>query len=253
MERGFYSVAAGMLTGQKVVDVISNNVANVNTAGFKSQSTLQKSFGEYLLSRISSLSNIAKDNIGTGYYMTVNSGQTTDFSQGSLEQTGRTVDMAIQGEGFFVVQSDAYGQVLTRNGQFEINATGNLILPGVGNVLNSNGQPVTLNGSDFSLSSDGRILENGVATQSLYIANVGNKNDLKQVGTGFFQTQNGFQAAGQNTFTTVQGSIEKANTDMTTEMSQIISRQNNFQSCSQVLKIYDRINEISANQVGKIG
>src|SRR5665647_743422 len=107
MDRGFYSVAAGMLTGQKVVDVISNNVANVNTAGFKSQSTLQKSFGEYLLSRISSLSNIAKDNIGTGYYMTVNSGQTTDFSQGSLEQTGRTVDMAIQGEGFFVVQSDA--------------------------------------------------------------------------------------------------------------------------------------------------
>jgi len=253
MDRGFYAVAAGMLTGQKVVNVMSNNVANVNTAGYKSQTTLQTSFGEYLLSRISSSPNIAQDNIGAGSYMTVNSGQTTDFSQGSFEKTGRNVDMAIQGDGFFLVQSDAYGQVLTRNGQFEINETGNLVLPGVGNVLNSNGQPITLKGSDFSLSSDGKILENGVATQALYIAAVGNKNDLKQVGTGFFQTQNGFQAALPENFSIVQGFIEKSNTDMTTEMSQIIARQNNFQSCAQVLKIYDRINEISANQVGKIG
>lgn len=253
MDRGFYSVAAGILTGQKVVNVMSNNVANINTAGYKSQTTQQTSFGAYLLSRISASSNIAANDIGAGSYMTVNSGQTTDFSQGSLEQTGRTVDMAIQGQGFFVVQSDADGQVLTRNGQFEINETGNLILPGVGNVLNSNGQPVTVKGSDFSLSPDGKILENGVETQSLYIADVTNKNDLKEVGTGFFQAKNGFQQAGRETFTTFQGCIEKSNTDMTAEMSQVISRQNNFQSCSQVLKIYDRINEISANQVGKIG
>lgn len=253
MDRGFYSVAAGILTGQKAVNIMSNNVANVNTAGYKSQATQQTSFGEYLLSRISSLSNVAASNIGTGSYMTVNSGQYTDFSQGSLEKTGRNVDMAIQGDGFFLVQSDANGQVLTRNGQFEINETGNLILPGVGNVLNSNGQPVMVNSSDFALSFDGKIMENGVETQALYIANVLNKNDLKEVGTGFFQTQNGFQPAGANTFTTIQGSIEKSNTDMTDEMSQMISRQNNFQSCAQVLKIYDRINEISANQVGKVG
>ncbi|MGV8906010.1 MAG: flagellar hook-basal body protein [Acetobacterium sp.] len=253
MDRGFYSVAAGILTGQKAVNVMSNNVANVNTAGYKSQGTLQTSFGEYLLSRMSSAPNIAKNDIGTGSYMTVNSGQYTDFSQGSIEKTGRNVDMAIQGDGFFLVQSDAYGQVLTRNGQFEINETGNLILPGVGNVLNSNGQPITVTSSDFSLSSDGKILENGVATQTLYIATVTNKNDLKQVGTGFFQTQNGFQEALTENFSIIQGAIEKSNTDMTTEMSQIIARQNNFQSCAQVLKIYDRINEISANQVGKIG
>jgi len=252
MDRGFYSAAAGLLSGQKAVNVLANNVANVNTAGFKSQSTIQSSFSEYLISRLSSSNKIANPDIGKGAYMTVNSAQFSDFTQGSIEETGRGVDMAIQGEGFFLVQS-ASGEVLTRNGQFEVNENGNLILPGVGTVLNSNKQPITLTGSNFSLSSDGRIIQNGAETDALYIATVANKNGLTQVGNGLFQSLNGFQQAGTGVYSLIQGSIEKSNTDMTTEMSQIISRQNNFQSCAQVLKIFDRISEISANQVGKIG
>jgi len=253
MNRGFYSAAAGLLTGQKAVNVLANNVSNVNTAGFKNQSTIQSSFSEYLIARLSDSGKIANPDIGSGAYMTVNSAQFSDFTQGSIEETGRSVDVAIQGEGFFLVQSDTDGEVLTRNGQFEVNENGNLILPGVGTVLNRNKQPITLTGSDFSLSSDGRIIQNGAETDALYIATVADKNELTQVGNGFFQSPNGVLEAGRGIFKLIQGSLEKSNTDMTTEMSQIISRQNNFQSCSQVLKILDRISEISANQVGKIG
>jgi len=253
MDRGSYSAAAGMLSGQKAINVMSNNVANIATTGYKSQSTIQSSFGDYLISRMSTDPDIAKTDIGTGTYITVDAGQFTDFTQGSVEETGRSVDAAIQGQGFFVVQNATYGQVLTRNGQFELDQTGNLTLPGVGNVLNSAGQPINLKGSDFTIGSDGTITQNGVASGKLYIATVTNGTDLTQVGEGYFQSQNGFQAAQNGTYSVVQGSIEKSNVDMTKEMSEIISRQNHFTSCTQMLKIFDSIAEIAANKVGKLG
>lgn len=253
MERGFYSAAAGVLTGQKAVNVLANNVANVNTAGYKNQSTVQSSFREYLAQRINASGNGTQNPVGTGAYITVNERQTTDFSQGSFEDTRRNLDMAIQGEGFFLIQSDTQGMVLTRNGQFEMDQNKNLILPGVGKVLDQNQQPIVLENSNFSIGSDGKISQNGIETGSLYIATVADKNELTQTGIGFFQSQNGYQEGAAGSFSVLQGSIERSNTDMTREMSQMISRQNNFQSCSQILKIFDRISEISANQVGKIG
>jgi len=253
MERGSYSAAAGMLSGQKAINVLSQNVSNVNTAGYKSQSTIKGSFGEYLVSRMSMDPDIAQDGIGTGTYITVNDDQLTDFTQGSFQSTGRSVDAAIQGQGFFVIQNANYGQVLTRNGQFELDATGNLILPGVGNVLNSTGQPINLAGSDFTISANGTITQNGAEVGQLYIATVANGNDLTQVGEGYYQSQAGIQAAQNGTYSIMQGTIERSNVDMTEEMSNIIAMQNNFTSCSQMLKIFDTIAEIEANKVGKLG
>jgi flagellar basal-body rod protein FlgG len=253
MERGSYSAAAGMLSGQKAINVLSQNVANTSTAGYKSQSTIKASFGDYLVSRMSLDPEIAKDGIGTGTYITVNDDQLTDFTQGSFQSTGRSVDAAIQGQGFFVVQNANYGQVLTRNGQFELDAAGNLILPGVGNVLNSNGQPITLAGSDFTISANGTITQNGAEVGRLYIATVANSTDLTQVGEGYFQSQAGFQAAQNGTYSIAQGTLERSNVDMTKEMSDIIAMQNNFTSCTQMLKIFDTIAEIAANKVGKLG
>lgn len=253
MDRGSYSAAAGMLSGQKAINVLANNVANVTTAGYKNQSTIQSTFGEYLVSRMSTNPKIAQADIGPGAYITVNASQYTDLAQGIFETTDRSVDIAIQGQGFFVVQNDLYGQVLTRNGQFEIDQAGNLTLPGVGLILNSAGQPIKLTGSDFSVSNDGIITQNGAEVGTLNIATVQNQADLTQVGEGYFLSQNGFQAAQVGSYGILQGTIERSNVDMTKEMSELIARQSNFTSCTQMLKIFDRINEIASNTIGKIG
>lgn len=253
MDRGSYSAAAGMLSGQKAINVLANNVANVTTAGYKSQSTVQSTFGEYMASRMSTNPKIAQANIGAGAYITVNAAQFTDFTQGSFEETNRSVDMAIQGQGFFVVQNANFGQVLTRNGQFELDQQGFLTLPGVGQVLNTAGQPIQLAGSDFKVEADGSIVQNGVTAARLNIATVANNQTLTPVGEGYYQSATGFQPAQAQTFSVMQGMTEKSNVDMTNEMSDMIARQNNFTSCTQMLKIFDRISEIASNTVGKIG
>lgn len=253
MDRGSYSAAAGMLSGQKAINVLAQNVANVTTAGYKSQSTVQSTFGEYMASRMSTDPKIAQADIGAGAYITVNAAQFTDFTQGIFEATNRSVDMAIQGQGFFVVQNANFGQVLTRNGQFELDQQGFLTLPGVGQVLNTAGQPIQLAGSDFTVKANGTIIQNGAEVARLNISTVANGADLTQVGEGYFQSANGFQAAQAGSFNILQETIEKSNVDMAEEMSDMIARQNNFTSCTQMLKIFDKISEITSNTIGRIG
>lgn len=253
MDRGSYAAAAGMLSGQKAINVLAQNVANVTTAGYKSQSTVQSTFAEYMASRMSTNPRIAEADIGAGAYITVNAEQFTNFTQGIFETTHRSVDMAIQGQGFFVIQNANFGQVLTRNGQFELNQQGFLTLPGVGQVLNNAGQPIQLAGSDFTVNPSGAIIQNGAEVARLNISTVVNGADLTQVGEGYFQAVNGFQPAQAGSFNVLQETIEKSNVEMGEVMSDMIARQNNFTSCTQMLKIFDKISEIAANTIGRVG
>lgn len=253
MVRGFYAAAAGVFSQQKAFNVTSNNIANATTTGYKSQKTVESSFGEHLVSKMSSINNMSDKNIGPGTFMTVNISEHTDFTQGSLENTGRAVDMALNGEGFFLIKSHIYGEVLTRNGQFDIDEDGELILSGVGKVLNENKRSISVESSNFSVSPSGIISEDGDEVDTLYIANRKEGTELKNVGNGVFQSQNGFQHADSENYKILQGTIEKSNINMAKEMSDIIAGQSHYQSCTQILKIFDKINEICVNQIGKIG
>jgi flagellar basal-body rod protein FlgF len=252
MDRGFYSAAAGVLSQQKSFTTISNNIANAGTTGYKSQATVESSFGEHLVTRMKASGGAP--NIGPGSFMTVNSSEYTDYSQGNLESTGRSVDLAIQGAGFFLIESDTYGEVATRNGQFEINDEGYLVLPGVGKVLNEGGSPIELESDKFTVTSEGVILdEEGDEIDTLYIATEREGTKLTHVGNGVYQSDNGFQQAEPEEYKILQGTIEKSNINMAQEMSKIIAGQNQYQSCTQILKIFDSINQMCVNQIGKIG
>lgn len=253
MVRGFYSAAAGVLTQQKVIDTVSNNIANTMTTGYKSQKMIQGSFGDHLVSRMSSNLSVADPRIGTGSFMTVNPDVSTDFTQGQLEYTGRSVDMAIQGDGFFLVKTEKNGNVLSRNGQFELDKDGFLILPNVGKVLDKNMKEIKLPNSAFEVTADGIISNDGVGSTSLNISIGKTDSVLKKIGEDSFLSENGYQNAAAGSFRIMQRSIEKANVNLATEMSKIIASQSHFHSCTQILKIYDRINEMSVNQIARIG
>ncbi len=253
MVRGFYAAAAGVFVQQKSLNVISNNIANASTAGFKTQSTMESTFGDHLVSRLSSMENVSKKNIGPGSFMTVNNSEFTDFSQGNFESTGRTVDMAINGEGFFVVESETYGEVLTRNGQFEIDADGDLVLPGVGKVLGEGGGTINLEDSDFTVDTTGTIRVGNDEVGKLFIAAKGEETVLKSVGEGLFKSEDSYDQQDTANYAVMQSALEKSNINMAKEMSKIIAGQNQYNSCTQILKIYDGINEITVNQIGRVG
>jgi len=255
MVRGLYSAAAGVFTAQKSLNVISNNIANATTVGYKSQSTVESSFGEHLINRISELDSVAQNNIGPGAFITVNSSEYTDYTQGSMQSTGRSVDMAINGEGFFLVESETYGPVLTRNGQFEIDSEGDLYLPGVGKVLNDGEDTINLENSNFKVSPSGVITIDGEEADVLFIAKPSEETVLKSVGNGVYQAEEGggYDQAEEGTYMVMQGMLEKSNVNMAQEMSRIIAGQNHFNSCTQIIKMYDAINELTVNQIGRIG
>jgi len=254
MVKGFYAAASGLFSQQKAMNVISNNIANSTTAGFKSQATLESSFGDHLVSRLSSMDGGSSNNIGAGSFMTVNSSEYTDFTQGNLESTGRNVDMAISGQGFFLAESEANGPVLTRNGQFEIDADGELSLPGVGKVLNDGEDTISLESSDFTVSPTGVISVDGEEVDTLYVVAPNEDAILKSVGNGVFQCEDGaYSQAEAGTYTVSQGAIETSNINLAQEMSKIIAGQNQYNSCAQIIKMYDSINDLTVNQIGKIG
>ena len=253
MVRGLYSAAAGVFSQQKVLNVISNNMTNASTVGFKSQTTVESSFGEHLVSRLNSSDNDKNRTVGTGAFLTVNGAEYTDFSQGVIDGTGRAQDMAIQGEGFFLVESEEYGEVLTRNGQFELDEDGYLVLPGVGKVLNESKNSIQLKSSDFTVTGSGAILENGKETDTLYIGMQNEGAELERTGEGLYLCKDGYQKTEAESYQIVQEALEKSNTDIVREMSRIIAGQNNYQSCIQIIKMNDKINEITVNQIGRIG
>ena len=253
MVRGFYSAAAGVFGQQKSFNTIANNISNASTSGFKSQGTIESSFGDHLVARMSSDANMNEKNIGNGSFMTVNSTTYTDFSQGVLEETGRSVDLAIEGEGFFLIRTKTEGDVLSRNGQFEIDSDGELALLGVGKVLDGSKNPIGLKSIDFTVDKQGNLKEGETAAGTLFIAAQGDQEKLVSTGKGSYKSEADYVQATSGTFSIEQGALEKSNMNISQEMSKIIAGQNRYNSCSQILKIYDRINEMTVNQIGRIG
>lgn len=252
MVRGFYSAAAGMLSKQKSIDIISNNITSTDVAGYKNQSAVESAFADHLVSRVSASPKVMRGKIGTGSFITVNHGIHTDLTQGPLEQTGRSVDLAIQGQGFFLVRSDRLGDLLTRNGQAELDADGSLFIPGIGKVLDDRGREIKLKSADFTVGPEGRIFENGRETARLNIVRPRVGSELLKVGQGGLASTQGYERADSDAYNVMQAFVEKSNVNMARELSRIIAGQSHFQSCSQVLRIYDKINELGVNKIGSI-
>lgn len=243
MSRGFYALGSGILTQNRTLDTISNNIANSNTIGFKKDKVLTTSFGDMVVSRLDSqttaLGNVSMIN-------TV--GETaTDYSQGMLKNTGRTLDFAIQGEGFFAVQTDN-GMVYTRNGSLNIDSDGYLSLNGVGHVMGTNG-PIKLGTDDITADSSGKIYVDNKQVNQLAIYNFNNYANLENMGQGTFNAANPILQADANL---IWQSVENSNVDAAEEMTNMISAQRELQSCSQAMKMYDTIMGKAATEIGKL-
>ncbi|MFP4114751.1 MAG: flagellar basal-body rod protein FlgF [Spirochaetota bacterium] len=171
MLRGIYTGAAGMVVQQNRLDALSNNLANVDTTGYKRDTPIEKAFPELLLRRMSDdgVTQFPFRSFPIGSYDVapvvgrVGTGVETNeyytvFSQGSLKQTDNAFDLALEGEGFFVVDTP-YGERYTRNGSFLIGPEGMLVTKEGYPVLGEDG-PIELKLNNFVVDEDGVIYEN---------------------------------------------------------------------------------------------
>lgn len=240
MLSGFYTASSGMLVQQRNLNVISNNLANSQTTGYKSERLVTSTFDQEFLTRIEKNNT---EQIGVGSAVSLVDDVITNFNGSSLDETARPLDMAIVGEGFFNVQG-AERQYMTRNGNFNIDQEGYLVLKDVGRVLGQNGA-INLNGSfGFAVSSDGSIFdENGQYVDRLLITMPTEDANMLKYNNGLYSST---AVETLDNATVYQNVLERSNTDMNLEYTRLIEAQRAFTSCSTALRIVDQMNAKAA-------
>lgn len=249
MHTGFYTVASGMLTRQHELDTIGNNLSNMQTPGYRADRVVTSAFEMSLMKRYDKDGATVLGD-GTGYPITVVSDEVSDFSNGTINPTGRVLDMALSGEGFFNIQGQDGTTYLTRAGQFFVDDQGYLALPGMGRVLGQAG-PIQVKSENIVVREDGEIFgPDGAALGRLRITAPVDNTTLVKMGNGAYTAPQG--AADAQNVLVYQGSIEMSNVNMNQEMTNLIAVQRAFQACSSALQIIDGIDRKAATQIASI-
>lgn len=251
MFKGFYDLTSGMLTQTRNLDVIGNNMSNTATTGYKADRYADTTFDEVMMSRIGNKDKRGAAELGTTTsYKTILAEVRTDHTQGPLEMTGLPLDFAIEGTGYFAVET-AGGRMYTRNGSFRLDEQGFLYLPGQGRVLGTAGQPIYLGTDRIEADENGRIyVENGQQLGQIGVFNFADPVQmLQKTGEGMFQANGQPQAANA----TVHWKMtERANIDLVQQMADMMSCQRALQSASQLSKMYDQIMSKTATELGRV-
>lgn len=252
MQRGFYTAASGILTQQRVLDVLTNNMANLRTPGYRAGRVVTNTFDQELLTRIEGRNS---GYIGQGSIMRRVDEVLTKFDPSTLQQTERPYDMALNGVGYFNIQTEDGQQYLTRYGSFDIDEQNQLVLPGQGLVMGENG-PIVLTTSDFTVDSDGSIYDaRGQLVDKLLLTVPPEDTLIERAENGLFYTED--MAANvvvdAADIEVVQSRLETNNVDINQEYSLVMEAQRAFQSCSTALQIIDKIDQKAASQIAALG
>lgn len=249
MFKGFYNLTSGMLTHGRNLNVISNNIANVATTGYKADTFTAQPFDIEMYSRVGNKDKQYID-IGEQSYITAPSQLYTDYSQESFDATGEPLDFAIEGEGWFAVQAEE-GRFYTRAGSFSLDEEGYLTLPGLGRVLDEAGNEIFLMTDKLQCDNFGNIYseQDGLFVAKLGVFTFADGQQPEKNALGMFATD----AQPQNAVAVVHnGLLERSNVDWVQQMVRMISAQRAYQSAAQVTKIYDQLMTKSTTELGRM-
>jgi flagellar basal-body rod protein FlgF len=281
--RGLYTAATGAIVAQSNVDVISNNLANVNTSGFKRTLMQIESAPKTALFRDQIDPGQTGDNRTRGVAVHAAVGSLgfgsriydtpTVFEQGPIEQTGNSLDIALSGPGFLATKDAAGATHYTRGGSFIQNAQNQLVTPDGDTVMGANGQPITLDQGKTAVDLQGNVAVNGKITSQLAVVEVkvdktggvtangvdsgklavyefANLNNVRpQGGSKFVNYGPAPQAATQTTV--LQGSQEKSNANVVSSMVSLIANERWFDANEKMISTQDTELGLAISTVGK--
>ncbi len=239
MMKGFYTAASGIFVQQRNINVIGNNIANSQTPGFKTDRVVTSTFSQ-LVERIE---NRNKAIIGSESPVSFVDEVPVNLLDSSVEETDRPFDMTLIDEGYFNIagQDKTY---MTRNGNFDVDNEGYLILEGVGRVLGQNG-PIRIGTSDFEVMENGDVFSEdyNIYFGKLLITIPEEGTEVTKFNSGMFIAEE--TQVVQNP-QVVQYALERSNIDMNQEYTRLIEAQRALQACSNALQIVDTINSKAA-------
>lgn len=247
MIMSLYKAGTGMQVQSKKMDAVANNIANAGTAGYKADSVLTRSFSDIMFGEYNSSSGDIGRSIGglsPGVYTDT---VVTSFRDGSLKETGRISDLALQGNGFFSISSPG-GVFYTRSGCFNVDSNGQLITQEGYSVLGQNGA-VFVNPENFTVNEDGYIYSDGVLSDRLKIVNFEDTSSLLKRGDGLFSSTE--QPVDSENFKVKQKCLETSNVDVNREYINMLEIYRNHESNQRVIKMLDESLGKAVNDIGK--
>jgi len=232
------SAVIGLFRQQRRYELISNNLSNVQTPGFKKDAPVfHQIFSEALspsLTALSSDSEISQ----------------TLFSQGEIQRTGNLLDLAVEGEGFFKIKTPE-GIRYTRNGNFRLTPEGILVQSHGFPVLGKN-EEITLRGSKIEVEKDGTIKVDGENQSQLALVTFADLKGLRKEGKSLFRLETEQEEKAADGGQILQGVQEGSNVNSMEEMVQLIDALRSFEACHKVVQVQDEMNAKAVNDLAKV-
>ena len=258
MLKGLYTAYTGMVNEQNRMDILTNNLANASTVGFKKEGSTSQSFDSILTVKIKDqsvgLQNVQK--LGTNNPGVKIGENYTDYTQGSFRVTDNTYDLALAGDGFFTIEfTNKAGEtstMYTRNGQFTLNREGYLVTQDGDYVLDTQNRRIQLNTLlDSEIGSDGTITQAGRAVARIQVTDFEDYNYLEKYGETYYRPVEGAKTT-QADADVKSGYLEMANVQVVSEMVNLISITRAYESNQKIIQAYDDTLETAVTQLGRI-
>ncbi len=255
MIRGVYAAAAGMLAMLTRAQLISNNLANVDTPGYREDTLRLSTFPQQLMARLGAGGTRP---IGATSMGVVNESVVTSFLQASLRATDNPLDVAIQGPGFFTIQT-AQGVRYTRDGSFRRDGNNQLVTAQGDLVLGADGAPIVVPPGLITILPDGQIRRTDDVTGQdapvgqLGIAEFAEPAQLRKDGSNLFEDPTGLAQAAPAVASTVhQGFLEGSNVDPTRAMADLLIAQRSYEASARMISLQDGMTAKAVSEIGRV-
>ncbi len=234
------AATSNMLARMRELNITANNIANVDTPGFKRD-----------LYFANVIEDVQKDMANKGFFegsVKLQERNVVDLSQGPLNKTDNPFDLAINGDGFFTIQDEQGNEYYTRNGNFQIDKDGFLVTNTGDKVMGEGGEIYLPNGN-VEISKSGNITNDNDLIDKLKIVVPDNPKDVTKLGLSRYQfTPNTSDKHG----TILQGFLEQSNVNPIESMTKLVSLQRDFDTNQKMVQSFDDINKLSSNDIGRV-
>ena len=257
MVRGLYTAYTGMINEQKRLDVISNNMANAATVGYKTERVSSQSFDQALTLKIKDTS-VAYNQQPIGHMsLGVKVGEVyTDYSQGSLRETGSTFDLALEGSGFFQVsyhnRDGSTSTKFTRDGSFTMTKDGYVVDMDGNNLMSENGVlQVPPDAVNIVIDERGYVYADDQLVDRIVLVDYEDYDFIEKFGENLYQTVLG--ATPKEAVASIrQGFTEQSNVNVVNEMVDLITVTRAYEAGQKVINTIDMMTDKAVNDIGRV-
>ena len=266
MDKGIYTALSGGIAMSHELELIANNLANANTPGFKRDTG---TFNEYLteVRRTDSVDGVQREVMNasmpyarpTGYKSFVEmDGIYTDYNQGMHKSTGRSLDIALQGQGMLEILTPS-GVRYTRQGNLSVSADGRLVTTNGYSVLSKGAAPgeapetrvIQLGSGSVTITPEGNIMQNGAVVSTLSVQEFNENQWLEKVGNSLFRNTDPRNFKAETKTKVRKGYLESSNVNAVREMTRLIEATRSYESHMQAIKTYQQIDAKSVSEIVK--